>query len=985
MTTHPFSPGDILNGFSVRTVDALPELNATLIQLVHEQSGARWAHVACDDDDNLFAVGFRTPPDDSTGIAHILEHTVLCGSNHFPVRDPFFAMLKRSLSTFMNAMTASDWTIYPFSTCNRKDFYNLFDIYLDATFFPLLRRRDFLQEGHRLEFADPKNPATPLQFKGVVYNEMKGAMASPSSLLYRRLTRLLYPTTCYRHNSGGEPADIPDLTWDDLQAFHRRYYHPGNAWFYSYGNLPLAEHLRRVEAAVLQKMPACQVDSSVPVETPLTVPRQEAEAYPVDAGEPTDSKTIVQLAWLTCDINDSFERLALTLLSSLLLGNAGAPLYRALIESRLGGGIAPGSGYQDENRSTYFAIGLQGTEVERGSAIAERIENTLRDVADKGFPQDRIDGVIHRLEFANREVSGDRYPHALGLLMRMIGPWLHGDDPLSPLRLDDNLQRLRAELAKGDFFESRIRRWLLDNPHRVMLTLYPDPELPKRQEEQVQNRLDAIAANLDDVSKTTIIAEAAALQKVQEETEDLSCLPTLQITDIPRAEPDVYSRTANIAGEPVALFPQPTNGICYFTAHLPINTLDDSQRELLPIWCSVITQMGAAGHDYVAMAERMEAHTGGISFAVEVLDHPEEANRFEPLVSLRGKALSRKQQELFAILADYCASPDFSDITRLRDVLKQLKVAFENAIPGNGHLYALRAGSAHLTAAGRIRENFYGISLLQRLRILVDSDDEQLRQTAAALQQLGQQLTGRGRLRCAITAEEADFAAVLPPLESFLQHLPMAAACHAFPPGDFSPDPAHLGWAGSVPVAYVTRAYATAPYTHPDAAPLMVLARLLRAEYLHREIREKGGAYGGQVSYDPEAGIFAMLSYRDPHLIRTLKVFDDAVSWAVRGDFGVDALREALLSTFSAIDRPIAPGSRGGREFANQRQGLTLPMRQQLRERLLAVDTAALQRVAATYLRDGRTSSVVSTLASEPMLLEANSGLGDDKLTITRI
>lgn len=985
MNAHTLTPGDALSGFTIRHVDALPELNATLIQLVHEQSGARWAHIACDDDNNLFAVGFRTPPDDSTGIAHILEHTVLCGSNRFPVRDPFFAMLKRSLSTFMNAMTASDWTVYPFSTCNRKDFYNLFDIYLDATFFPLLRRRDFLQEGHRLEFTDPKNPTSPLQFKGVVYNEMKGAMASPSSLLYRRLTRLLYPTTCYRHNSGGEPTEIPELTWDDLQAFHRRYYHPGNAWFYSYGNLPLAEHLRRVEAAVLQKLPPREVDSRVPVETPLTGPRQETEAYPIDAGEPTANKAIVQLAWLTCDINDSFERLALTLLSSLLLGNAGAPLYRALIESRLGGGIAPGSGYQDDNRSTYFAIGLQGTEAERSAAIAELIDKTLRDIVENGFPKDRVEGVIHRLEFSHREVSGDRYPHALGLLMRMIGPWLHGDDPLSPLRLDDTLQRLRTELAKGDFFESRIRRWLLDNPHRVTLTLFPDPELPQRQEEQTRRRLDAIAAELDDSRKTTIVAEAAALQKVQEESEDLSCLPTLQVADIPREEPETVCRIENIAGEPVRLFPQPTNGICYFTAHLPINTLNASQRLLLPIWCSVITQMGAAGHDYVAMAERMEAHTGGISFAIEVLDHPEDPHRFEPLVALRGKALRRKQKELFAILADYCSAPDFSDIVRLRDVLKQLKVAFENAIPGNGHLYALRAGSAHLSAASRLREDFYGFSLLQRLRALVDSDDTSLRQTAAALQQLGQQLTGRGRLRCAITAEEEDFAAVRPPLESFLQHLPMAAACHAFPPGEFSPDPAHLGWAGSVPVAYVTRTFATVPYTHPDAAPLMVLARLLRAEYLHREIREKGGAYGGQVSYDPEAGIFAMLSYRDPHLVRTLKVFDDAVAWAVRGDYTADALREALLSTFSAIDRPIAPGSRGGREFANQRQGLTLQMRQQLRERLLAVGTVDLQRVAATYLRDGRAQSVVSTLASELMLQQANAELGNEALAITRI
>jgi Zn-dependent M16 (insulinase) family peptidase len=985
MTESSFKPGDVASGFTVRSCDPLPELNATLIQLEHPSTGARWAHIDCEDDNNLFAVTFRTPPDDSTGIAHILEHTVLCGSELYPVRDPFFAMLKRSLSTFMNAMTAGDWTSYPFATRNRKDFDNLLGIYLDATFFPLLRRRDFLQEGHRLDFVEPQNPESPLQFKGVVYNEMKGAMASPSSFLYRRLTRLLYPSTCYRFNSGGEPENIPDLTWEDLRRFHRQYYHPGNAWFFSYGNIPLADHLQRVDTAVMQKLPARQVDSQVPQEKPLTAPLQVSEPYPIDAGEATTAKSMVQLAWLTCAIDDSYERLVLTLLSSLLLGNSGAPLYRALIESRLGGGIAPGSGYQDENRSTYFAIGLQGTEADRTDAIAELIDKTLRDVATTGFSRERIDGVIHRLEFAHREVNGDRNPYALNLLMRMIGPWLHSADPLTPLRIDAHLKRLRSELEQGDFFESRIRRWLLDNPHRVTLTLVPDPDLPKRQEAAISARLTDIASRLDSKKRSEIIADAAALQQSQEEHENLSCLPTLQVSDIPTQELATNSRTESVAGEPVELFAQPTNGISYITAHMPINTLDETQLKLLPIWCSVITQMGAAGHSYITMAERMEAHTGGVHFAVEILDHPVDPNRFEPLVSIRGKALRHKQDELFALLSDYCTAPDFSDIERLRNVLKQLQVSFENAIPGNGHLYALRAGCAHLSAASQLREHLYGFSLLKRIRTLVASSDADLRKTAEALQQVGLQLTGRGRLRCSITAEEADFATALSALESFLQHLPMAGACHAFMTPPFCPQPAALGWAGSVPVSYVTRAFATVPYTHADSAPLMVLARLLRAEYLHREIREKGGAYGGQSSYDSEAGIFALLSYRDPHLTRTLKVYDDAIAWAVRGEFNADALREALLSTFSAIDRPLAPGSRGGREFSNQRQGLTLQMRQQLRDRLLAVKAEDLQRVAAQYLRDGMGQSVVSVVSSDELLQKANTTLGENKLTIARI
>ena len=264
MTDTQLQPGQTLHGFTLDDRTELPELNATFLQLRHRDSGARYVHLATADRNNLFAVIFRTPPADSTGVAHILEHTALCGSRRYPVRDPFFTMLKRSLNTFMNAMTASDWTAYPFASQNRRDFYNLMDVYLDAAFFPLLRERDFSQEGHRMEFADPADPTSPLTYKGVVYNEMKGAMASPSSLLARRLARALYPTTCYRHNSGGEPEVIPELSWQGLRDFHQAYYQPGNAWFFSYGNLPLEEHLRVVEERVLQHCPPRPVASEVP-------------------------------------------------------------------------------------------------------------------------------------------------------------------------------------------------------------------------------------------------------------------------------------------------------------------------------------------------------------------------------------------------------------------------------------------------------------------------------------------------------------------------------------------------------------------------------------------------------------------------------------------------------------------------------------------------------------------------------------------------
>jgi Zn-dependent M16 (insulinase) family peptidase len=331
MTTLEITPGQLLSGFLVERIDSLPSNNATMIRLIHQATGARFMHLQRDDDNHLFAVGFRTPPDDSTGVAHILEHTALCGSQRFPVRDPFFSMLKRSLNSFMNAMTASDWTLYPFSSMNRKDFRNLLEIYLDAAFFPRLTERDFSQEGHRLEFAEMENPKSPLEYKGVVYNEMKGAMSDPSSLLSRRTERHLYPTTTYRHNSGGEPADIPALSWQQLRDFHARFYHPSNSWFFSSGNLDLPELLATVEDRVLQHFERLELDSEVHAEQPLAAPMQVAERYPLDAGESLEKRSMVLLAWLAggreiLSLQD-FLKLPAYILRKL-------PLYRRFVSNR---------------------------------------------------------------------------------------------------------------------------------------------------------------------------------------------------------------------------------------------------------------------------------------------------------------------------------------------------------------------------------------------------------------------------------------------------------------------------------------------------------------------------------------------------------------------------------------------------------------------------------------------------------------------------
>ncbi len=983
MQQQEFTPGQQFHGFVVERVDDLPDVNATMVRLSHEKTGARFMHLVRDDDNKLFGVGFRTPPEDSTGVAHILEHTVLCGSERFPVRDPFFSMLKRSLNSFMNAMTASDWTLYPFSSMNHKDFHNLLDIYLDAAFFPRLLERDFRQEGHRLEFAELDNSESPLEYKGVVYNEMKGAMSDSSSLLGRRLTRHLYPTATYRHNSGGEPEDIPTLTWQQLRDFHARYYHPSNAWFFSYGNLDLVELLGIVEDRVLQQFERIDPQSEVPLEQHLSEPLTVSESYPLDPGEPLEKRSMVQLAWLTADINDSYERLALSLLSSLLLGTPAAPLYKAMLDSGLGANLTPATGYHDDYRNTFFSVGLQGTDPEHCQAIEKLVIDTLEEVAQTGFSSERIEAAIHRLEFSTREVTGDSYPYALLLLMRVFGPWLHGGDPLDVLNLSEQLGRLRKEVEQGGFFAGLIRKWLLDNPHRVTLLLEPDAEMGARQEAAIRATLDATQQRLDQQQHQRLVEEAKQLKLAQEAPEDLSCLPTLTLADIPPEEAPVKVKQVDHDQVATYWFDQPTNGIGYLTLNFSTESLTAEQLKYLPVFSSLLTQVGAGGRTYLEMAEAMEAVTGGIFARTSLLDDPADLDQFNAGFELKGKALVRNSVELMELLQDFLLTPDFSDLNRLNKVLGQMQVSMENSVPQSGHTYAARMAAAGLSPAAQLREQWSGLSQIALVRELAAKTVDELGELATMLTSIGQSLFSQAQLQVGVAVEEQHFSSLEGALATLLEGLNCSAQGAPAAQQPFNPDPGRHGLIWSLPVQYVTRVFKTVPYSDPDSAPLTVLARLLRAEFLHREIREKGGAYGGMAGHNSGAGLFSMLSYRDPHLERTLQVFDDAIDWIISGQFEAVSVEEAILAVFSDLDKPLSPAGLAAHEFACLRRGITLEMRNDFRRQLLKVDASDLIRVAKRYLHDGQ--SAVAVLAGESALKRANENLGERRLEIRRV
>ena len=515
--------GDCLDGYTVKRIRKLSEIASFYYELVHIATGAKLIHMSNKDAENTFAVAFKTVPEDSTGVAHILEHTALCGSRKYPVRDPFFSMIKRSLNTFMNAMTASDWTMYPFSTQNRKDFYNLMSVYLDAAFFPNLDELSFRQEGHRLEFGETRkdqnrndSDAPELVYKGIVYNEMKGAMSSPRDILVRSLLSILYPETTYHYNSGGDPRIIPSLTYDDFKTFHKRHYHPSNAFFYTYGNLPLSGHLSFIQDSVLNAFERTDPQTDVGLQPRWETPGIETVFYPLEKNEDPSKKCQVSVAWLTADIRESFEVLVLGLMEGILLGNSASPLRKALIESGLGTALSDGTGFDPDNRDTFFACGLKGVPESSAEKMETIVFETLQSLVSDGIDTQLIEAAIHQMEFRRKEISNTPHPYGLKLLFSLSGAWFHGGDPVRALEFEADLTRLRKELSKGPVFEDRITRYFLNNPHRVRLTLAPDPMMAKRENDRVMAELDLIGSKLSETDIQKIRMDSDALERLQD-------------------------------------------------------------------------------------------------------------------------------------------------------------------------------------------------------------------------------------------------------------------------------------------------------------------------------------------------------------------------------------------------------------------------------------------------------------------------------------
>lgn len=900
-------------------------------------------------------VALRTVPEDSSGVAHILEHTALCGSARFPVRDPFFSMLRRSLNTFMNAFTASDYTAYPFASVNQKDFYNLLDVYLDAVFFARLDPLDFAQEGHRVEFAEPDNPDAPLVYKGVVLNEMKGDMSSSRAVLWEALNQQLFPTATYRHNSGGDPAEIPGLTYEAFKAFYETHYHPSNAVFMTFGAIDLVELHEVLEDRALGQFQRSLKQIEVGLEHRLAAPVRHEARYAASAAADEAPKSQLVMAWLLGESTDLAGLLQANLLSDALLDHSGSPLRRVLEAFPLAESVSPLTGLEESHREMSFLCGIEGVTGDAAEAFETAVLQVIAEVADDGIPLDQLNAVLHQIELSQREVGGDGMPYGLQLIFSCLSAAIHRGDPVELLDLDAAIETLRKDIEDPAFIKGLARTLLLENQHRVTVTLQPDVNLAEDKADAERARLHATAEAMSDSERHDVMDQTAALAVRQTEIEDLEILPKVSLADVPRDHP--YPQP--IVTGPVTAYGAGCNGIVYHQLIRELPVMNDAEWQLLPVLNQMAGELGFGQRDYVDAQNLQQSLTGGISAFASVrasLDNIEQAGAFFVLSS---RSLARNASKMMSLLDETAQGLRFDETARISELVRQSNIRKQMGVVNQGHSLAMLAASAAFSKMSALNHQLSGLGSLAYFKGLVakiaDGDVASFAADLAGLYERFQQAP-QSAMVIADEAQVPELVSALLQRGGLTQSGPAQQLIRA------EQSALETAYITETEVNFCAAAYSCPSESSASVAAVQVLAAVLRNHYLHAEIREKGGAYGGGASYDAANGLFRLYSYRDPELLKTFSVFDGALDAVRSMKWSSNLIEEAVLGLMSSQDAPGSPAGEARGDFYQQLQGRSHAHRRAHRAALFTVTPESVIGAAEEILSGQRSLSVVTQL-----------------------
>lgn len=934
----------VIKGFLLQKVEPITELHSTAYTFVHEKTGARVLHLFNDDVNNLFSIAFRTPVNDSTGVPHILEHSVLCGSKKFPLKDPFQELLKGSLQTFLNALTYPDKTMYPVSSQVEKDFYNLVDVYCDAVFNPLLTENTFYQEGWHFDVEDPQKP---VGIKGIVYNEMKGVYSNFSSHVERKTLGTLFPDNTYFFESGGEPEHITDLTYNQFREFHRKYYHPSNSFIFLYGNLASEKSLQFLNQNYLGHFDRLEIDSKIKIQ-PLW---KESKSIQIIAPAPKedDGTATVALVWIFGNTTDPVTTLAGRILTHYLLGTESSPLKRALIDSGLGEDLDDISGFDSELIQTVFAAGLRKSKPESAAKIQSLILDTIKNQIEKGLDKDLLEGAIRQVEFSLREITGAHFPYNLRLAERCYRSWLYDGDPLAHLAFEKPLSLIKKEHVKGqDFFKNLLKNNLLNNNHRLLSVVVASSEMGKQLEQQSVEQANKLTADFSqsDVKHYHEITNVLLQQQMSPTSpQALATLPKLHKNDLPRKGKDIPANRNDIDGITVFTHPIFTSGVIYFDLGFNFQSLPLRLIPFVPFYIELIIRCGAAGRSYEENAKRIALATGGIDASVTCKSKPGSGDNLFFYGFIHGKSISSHFDEMLAIIKDLMLSPDLVNKKQIKDILLEERNGLHSSIIGSGHQFAITHAASFISTSKYIDEIMGGISQLRFLDDLIKKDD--LSSIVDAMKEIHRFVINKNAAYISITADEP--AAVLPSVKSFLDTLPSAdfkAERYDSPKG--IPEKP-IGVEINSAVNFVSKIWKMPPIAPEQFGLQFLISRYLSTGYLWDKVRVEGGAYGGMSISSIAHPIFACASYRDPNLHNTLSHFEKGLE-SVASGVEQEKIDQNIIGSIGKIDAPQPPHAQGFGEALDLMVGFTKEFRQQLREVILDANSSEIADAASQIL-----------------------------------
>jgi len=908
----------------------------------HLPTGAELLSLENQDENKCFGITFRTPAAASTGVAHIMEHSVLCGSEKYPVKDPFIALAKGSLKTFINAFTYPDRTCYPVASTNVQDLYNLIDVYMDAVLHPRISKHVYQQEAWHYEIEDQGGP---LIIKGVVYNEMRGAYSSPDSLLMRNVQQALFPDTPYGVDSGGDPEVIPTLTYEQFVEFHRTYYHPSNARIFFYGDDDPDERLARM-SQYLTGYDRLEIDSEVPPQQPWTEPRRVTVPYPVSQDESAAKKGMITISWLLPETGDPSMVLGVGILAHILIGTQASPLRKALIDSGLGEDLA-GAGLENDLRQMYFSTGLKGVVDADADQVEAIIDHALADLARDGIERDMIEASINTTEFALRENNTGRFPRGLSLMLRSLRDWLYDRNPLDLIAFEEPLRTIKERVAGDErYFSTLIRELLIENPHRLVLLMKPEPGLGERRDAQERERLNRVLDALTPDQREEAVRATQALKQYQSEPDDplaLARIPSLSLDDLDKESPRIPLDVLEQGDTPILYHDLFTNGIIYVDLAMDLHALPQNLLPYVSLFGEALTALGTEDEDYVRLSQRIGRKTGGVGYTTLISSVRDQREGATWLV-VRGKATVVQAGDLLAIVSDVLTRTRLDNRERFRQILLEEKARAEAALIPGGHAVVNTRLRANYGEANWVDEQVGGLSYILFLRDLVDKVERNWPDVLADLETIRKAVVSRAHMVCNVTIDAENWRLIRPAMDEFLEGLPTAA----YTPNRWEPTrtPDQEGLTAPVQVNYVAKGANLYDLGYTYDGSVAVITNHLRGTWLWDQIRVQGGAYGAFCLFDYRSGVWSYVSYRDPNLLSSLEAYDRTSDHLRNLHLSQDELTKSIIGTIGALDAYMLPDAKGYTSMVRYLVGDTDDLRQERRNQILSTTEDDFRRFA---------------------------------------